>query len=344
MKHLKEVSTLPGKSAPSKESAKKKLKTLLKELSRLQHKMYAVSDTSLLIIMQWMDASGKDGAITKVFGAGVNPMWCSVKSFGVPTKEESSHDFLWRIHAQAPAKGQIKIFNRSHYEDLVMPLMSDTISKKDYEQRVQDVKAFEKLLVDNGTHIIKIYFHISPEAQKQRLEERLVDKEKHRKHKDGDRDKAAKFDQYLDVFSKVLEDTNFSFAKWNVLPADENWYKVLQVAQMTVDEIHDMRLKWPELQTEMHLITPHLEEGDKKKAKKKDGKKDEKKSQKEQKADTKDVKAAPSSPAKKSAPAKKAVSVKKSDSLPRNADGSIKGSVKIKKVAEEGKKVWDLKK
>lgn len=219
----------------------------------LQHKLYADGRFSYLIILQWLDASGKDGLITKVLGA-INPMGCSVKSFGVPTKEELAHDFLWRIHKETPAKGTIKVFNRSHYEDLVMPQINGTMTKKEYQRRLEAIKNFEQLLVDNGTIIIKCFLHVSAEKQREKLEERMIDPKKHRKHKDDDFRKASEYDKYIDIYSDVLTDTSWDHAPWHIIGTDENFSKEYEFATILLASLKKLPLKWPKLETSMHVL------------------------------------------------------------------------------------------
>jgi PPK2 family polyphosphate:nucleotide phosphotransferase len=215
--------------------------------------LYADGRFSYLIILQGLDASGKDGLITNVLGA-INPMGCSVKSFGVPTKEEAAHDFLWRIHKETPAKGIIKVFNRSHYEDLVMPQIHGTITKKEYQKRVEAIKNFEQLLVDNGTIIIKCFLHVSAERQKEKLEERMVNPKKHRKHKDDDFRKAAEYDKYIDIYSDVLSDTSWDHAPWHIIGSDKNFSKEYEFATILYESLKKLPLKWPPLETSMHVL------------------------------------------------------------------------------------------
>jgi len=162
----------------------------------------------------------------------------------------------------------MKVFNRSHYEDLVMPLMNGSLSKKDYEKRVEAVKNFEKLLTDNGTHIIKVYFHVGAEKQKEKLEERLTNKEKHWKHKDADWDKAAKYEDYLKVYSDVISDTSFDFAEWTVIWSDKNYSKEYEFAELVLNCFKKMKLSWPALETDMHIIKAAKEKKSEKKNKK----------------------------------------------------------------------------
>lgn len=272
-KDLKKISTKPTEKV---DEMKKKTKKMLKKISELQHKMFAEWEKSFLIVLQWLDASGKDGVIKKVFSK-MNPMWCQVKGFGVPTKEELAHDFLWRIHKEVPSKWMIKIFNRSHYEDLIMPVMWEYIDDKWYKDRVEQIKDFEKLLHKNWTEIIKIYLHVSPEEQKSRLEERLIDETKYRKHKDGDRTKASNYKKYMEVYSKVVNDTDFDFAPRHVLPCDDNQYKVYKIASIMLEKLENLKMKWPKLETDMAIIRDISEKGGKEKKDKKSKKNNKKK-------------------------------------------------------------------
>ena len=246
---LKDLPTLPGKDI-KEDDIKDKIKDLHEEMIELQRIMYAQGKYSMLIVLQGMDASGKDGTINKIF-SGVNPLGCDVVAFKMPTPEEQDHDFLWRVHKHAPAKGMIQIFNRSHYEDVLVPKVEGYISKDELEQRYEDIKNFETLLTNNNTVILKFYLNISREVQKERLEERLNNPQKYWKHKDSDRESRKKWDDYMDAYEDVFKYTNTRNAPWHIVAADENWYKVYQIISTIVETMKDkMKLRWPGLETE----------------------------------------------------------------------------------------------
>ncbi len=230
-----------------KEGKKKALKKTLKQIGELQYQMYAQKEKSLLIVFQGTDASGKDGLVRKLFKYG-NPISISVKSFKKPTPEEYSHDFLWRVHKNAPSKGWVQIFIRSHYEDILVPTVGGFYSKEIIEERYQLINQFEQLLQHNGTTILKFYLHVSPEEQEKRLRERLVNNEKYWKHNDGDWATREKFNQYMKVYENILNRCNS--VPWHIIPADKNLQKLSMVSSIVLDAMIEMKIEWPDLQTE----------------------------------------------------------------------------------------------
>lgn len=166
-------------------------------------------------------------------------------SFRVPTAEEKAHDFLWRVHKQCPAKGMVQIFNRSHYEDIIVPTVMNSIDKDIIKERYEQINDFEKMLKKNNTVVLKFYLHVSPEAQKERLEERIIHPQKHRKHKIADWDTREHFNEYLHAYSKVFEECNKP--ERHIIPADSNRYKINQIAKAILKAFEEMNLKWPEL-------------------------------------------------------------------------------------------------
>ena len=247
MIRLKDLSTRsPEKD--EKSATKEKTRKLLEELDELQNVLYAQSKYSVLVILQGMDASGKDGAIKNVFGS-LNPQGVAVKSFKVPTEEELRHDFLWRIHRHAPEKGQIQIFNRSHYEDVLVTRVHKWCDDETAHQRFSAINAFENMLVQhNNTQIFKFYLHISPEEQKERLEERLKDKRKQWKYNAKDHAEAARWDDYEKMYEDVFEHCNEQ--PWIIVPADQNWYKEYLIASTLVEAMRGLEMKYPQLDKE----------------------------------------------------------------------------------------------
>lgn len=229
----------------SKEKYQKKNQELVKELAELQNIMFAECKWSLLIVMQGMDASGKDGAVKKVF-SGVNPAGVSVKTFRAPSKDELSHDFLWRVHPWAPAKGMISLFNRSHYEDLVTTKVLGIIDEKKAKKRVEIINDFEKMLEYNKTRVLKFFFHISKEAQQERFEERRTDPKKHWKYNSADLGTTEKWDDYMKTWSEAFESCGPDIP-WTIVPSDKNWYKEYVFAHKIVETLKDMDLKYPGL-------------------------------------------------------------------------------------------------
>lgn len=245
---LSKTATVAPKSF-DKELTKTKTKELILEITELQDVLIASKKRSLLVILQGMDASGKDGAVKKVFG-GLNPLGLSVQTFKKPTEEEFAHDFLWRIHKVVPQKGEITIFNRSHYEDVLIQRVHNWIDEKTVKNRFEAINNFEKLLEQNGTKIIKCYMHISQDAQLERLEERKTNPAKMWKHNDNDWKERELWKQYMTAYEDVF--TNCSKAvKWNIVAVDQNWYKEYQIAKLVRDELKAMKLEYPKLITEV---------------------------------------------------------------------------------------------
>ncbi len=226
-----------------KEDTKIKTNKLIDQIGDYQRVMYAQGQSSLLIILQGLDASGKDGTISTIC-RGVNPLGCTVKAFKKPTEEEMAHDFLWRIHQHAPARGMIQIFNRSHYEDVIVPVINGQLTESALELRYQVINTFEQLLCHHDTHILKFYLHISPEVQKERLYERLTNPTKFWKHNDADWETVQKWQQYQQVYEDIFENCGKA-AAWHIVPADQNWYKEYVVAKKIADTMATMDIHYP---------------------------------------------------------------------------------------------------
>jgi PPK2 family polyphosphate:nucleotide phosphotransferase len=235
----------------NKKEEKKALKNTLKRIGELQYQMFAEEKHSLLLVLQGTDASGKDGLIRKLFKY-CNPVAINVKSYKKPTPEEYAHDFLWRIHKYAPKKGWVQVFIRSHYEDILVPTVEGFLPKELIEERYELINEFEQLLGHNGTRIIKCYLHVSKEEQEERLKERLTDREKYWKHNDGDWETRKKFDAYMKVYESILNRCNM--IPWHIIPADSNSQKLSIVAHAVLRELEDMKLTWPDLQTDFEDI------------------------------------------------------------------------------------------
>ncbi|HMZ56102.1 MAG TPA: polyphosphate kinase 2 family protein, partial [Nitrospira sp.] len=198
----------------------------------------------LLIILQGMDTSGKDGTIKHVM-SGVNPQGCRVASFKAPSEKELEQDFLWRIHQEVPPKGYIGIFNRSQYEDVLITRVHGLVSKKVVTQRFNQINEFEELLVENGTAIIKLFLHISKDEQKERLTERIRDPEKRWKFSEGDVEERKMWDDYMTAFEDVMAATSTERAPWYIVPANRKWYRNLVVAELVVHALTAMKLTTP---------------------------------------------------------------------------------------------------
>lgn len=243
MSTLSTISTKAPKEF-DKKATKDLTLALLEELNELQNLLYAENKHSVLVVLQGMDASGKDGVIRKVFGQ-LNPQGVKVQSFKVPTEEELAHDFLWRIHQHTPARGMIQIFNRSHYEDVLVTRVHGWCNDATAEQRFDAINDFEELLTLNNTHILKFYLHISPEEQKERLQERLENPTKAWKYNPNDFEEAKLWDKYMEMYEDVF--VNCSIVPWTVVPADQNWYKEYLITKAMVDTLKGLDMKYPGL-------------------------------------------------------------------------------------------------
>ena len=239
---LKEIDTRAPESWDKKET-KEKLETVLQELDELQNLLYAESKHSLLVVIQGMDASGKDGTVRNVFGK-LNPQGVLVRSFKVPTAEELAHDFLWRIHAHAPAKGVIQLFNRSHYEDILVTRVHKWIDDKTAHRRMEAINDFEKLLTGhNDTQILKFYLHISQKEQKIRLEERIHNPAKQWKYNEDDLKEAKFWDDYMEMYEDCFE--RCDKVPRTIVPADQNWYKEYVIATAVRDVLKGLKMQYP---------------------------------------------------------------------------------------------------
>jgi PPK2 family polyphosphate:nucleotide phosphotransferase len=227
----------------NKEEIKATTQELLKELDELQNLLYAEHKWSVLIIIQGMDASGKDGVTRHVF-TSMNPQGVNVHSFKAPEPHQLDHDFLWRVHQQAPAKGMIQVFNRSHYEDVLIQRVHKWIDEKTTRQRMHAINDFERLLSEhNNTKILKFYLHISPEEQRERLDERMKKREKMWKYNEDDFKEAKLWKEYMHAYEDVFAHCNE--IPWTIVPADQNWYKEYVVAQTLRDTLRSLKMRYP---------------------------------------------------------------------------------------------------
>ena len=232
------------KTAQGRDKAKAITAELTGRLAELQERLYANGERSVLVVLQGMDTSGKDGTIKSVM-SGVNPQGCKVASFKTPSNSERAHDFLWRVHYETPPKGYIGIFNRSHYEDVLITRVHGWVSEKVAKQRLNQIKAFEELLYENGTTILKFFLYISKEEQKERLEERIRDPEKRWKFNEGDLEERKLWKDYMRAFEDVLRATSTDHAPWYIVPANRKWYRNLVVAATIVEAMNELKLKRP---------------------------------------------------------------------------------------------------
>jgi PPK2 family polyphosphate:nucleotide phosphotransferase len=215
-----------------------------KRIRKLQQKLYADGSFALLVVLQGRDASGKDGTIKNVFRQ-VNPQGCFVSSFKVPTEEEQEHDFLWRVHQRVPPRRMIGIFNRSHYEDVLVPRVHKLVSKKALSERYGQINAFERMLTQNSVVILKFFLHVSRDEQKKRLIERLEDRKKNWKFRAGDLDDRALWDEYTKAYRDALAKCSTSWARWHIVPADDEHARNLLVARKIADTLDDLDLQYP---------------------------------------------------------------------------------------------------
>ena len=229
----------------SKKDARKALKGVTRRLTELQYLLYAENKRGLLIVLQGMDASGKDGTIRHVM-RGVNPQGTRVTSFKKPSVEELDHDFLWRIHRAMPRRGDIGIFNRSHYEDVLVVRVHDLVPKHVWSQRYDQINAFEKNLAENGIVILKFFLHISKEEQKKRFEDRLANPTRHWKISPADFEERQFWDQYTEAFEEVLTRCSTECAPWYVIPANRKWFRNLAVASIIVERLESLDMRFPE--------------------------------------------------------------------------------------------------
>lgn len=227
-----------------KKEGKKQLAQLHEELNELQQVLYAESKRSLLVVLQAMDTGGKDGTIRHVFGP-MNPQGVRVTNFKVPTDEELAHDYLWRIHRAVPQKGMIGIFNRSHYEDVLVTRVHKLVPSKTIEQRYKQINAFEKHLAQNDVTVLKFFLHISKEEQKERLQSRLNRPDKHWKFSSADIRERAIWDDYVAAYEKMLSKCSTSWAPWYIVPANHKWVRNVIVAEIVRDTLKSLKLEYP---------------------------------------------------------------------------------------------------
>lgn len=247
MTQLADISTKAPKDLEKKATKEETVK-LLEEFDALQYLLYAEHKHSVLVILQGMDASGKDGAIKNVFGT-LNPQGVRVHSFKAPTERELSQDFLWRIHHHTPPKGMIQIFNRSHYEDVLVPRVKGWCDEPTALQRFEAINDFEKLLQrHNATSIFKFYLHISYEEQHERLQERLENPTKHWKYNQKDFEERELWDQYMLLYEDIFQHCNA--VPWTIVPADQNWVKEYTIAKALVEHLRGLDMKFPQLPEE----------------------------------------------------------------------------------------------
>ena len=228
----------------SKKEGRKQLKDYRKALMDLQELLYAENKRQVLIVLQGIDTSGKDGTIRNVFG-DVNPQGTHVISFKVPTRHELARDYLWRVHQHTPAQGDIVIFNRSHYEDVLAVRVHNLMPESVWQKRYHHINEFERLLVDEGATILKFFLHISKQRQAERFLARLDRPHKRWKFNPGDLDERKLWDDYKAAFEAVLSKTSTPWAPWYVIPSDRKWYRNMAVASVIVDKLNSLGMAFP---------------------------------------------------------------------------------------------------
>jgi PPK2 family polyphosphate:nucleotide phosphotransferase len=228
-----------------KKDGEKRLAHLVELIDALQYRLYAENRHSVLLVLQGLDASGKDGVVRRVF-EGVNPTGVSVTSFKAPVGAELEHDYLWRVHAALPRRGMIGVFNRSHYEDVVAVRMYEIAPPAVWRPRYEHIRGFERMLVDEGTTVLKVFLNVSREEQRARFQERLDDATKRWKFRRDDLKVRERFDDWVAAWDDALTETSTDGAPWYVVPADRNWLKALAVAELVVDALERLDPTFPE--------------------------------------------------------------------------------------------------
>jgi PPK2 family polyphosphate:nucleotide phosphotransferase len=243
--HLSDIDPDDVRLAPDKEKAKEKSAAMQEQLSELQELVFAGREHKVLVLLQGMDASGKDGTIRHVMG-GFNPQGVRVVSFRKPEKQELDHDYLWRVHAQMPGKGEITVFNRSHYEDVLIVRVRNLVPKSDWKKRYAQINDFERMLSENGTLILKLFMHISVEEQAKRLQERVDDPTKRWKFEHGDLEERKLWTDYQAAYEEALSRCSTKWAPWYVVPANRKWYRNYVVGTVLIDALKRLKMKYPQ--------------------------------------------------------------------------------------------------
>ncbi|MFC0136023.1 polyphosphate kinase [Massilia eurypsychrophila] len=223
---------------------------LTSQIARLQEMLYAQRTHKLLLVLQGMDTSGKDGTITSLFH-GINPMGLRAVGFKAPTSTELAHDFLWRIHSHVPVAGEIVIFNRSHYEDVLITVVQGMIDEKECKRRYAQILDFERMLAESGTIIVKVFLHISNDEQRQRLQERLIDPDKQWKFDQNDVVQRKKWDEYQQAYQRAIVATDTDHAPWYVIPANSKTHRNLLISTLLLEILEDLKLSFPKFDPEL---------------------------------------------------------------------------------------------
>ena len=238
---------------PDRQSVETKTQKNLKRLSELEYLLYAENKRSILIVLQAMDAGGKDGAIRHITSS-LNPQSCKVIPFKTPCEHELAHDFLWRIHQEAPRKGEIRIFNRSQYEDVLIVRVHNLVPKSVWSERYDQINVFEEILAHNDTHILKFYLHISQEEQLERFRARLKDPTRHWKVDPADFEERKHWDDYMRAYEAVLSRCSTPHAPWFIIPANKKWFRNVALSEILVEHLSSLPMHFPEPATDLSKI------------------------------------------------------------------------------------------
>ena len=236
-----------------KDDGRRELTQLTVRLEKLQELLYAEHKHSVLVVLQGMDSAGKDGAIRRVF-SGVNPQGVRVESFKIPSVRELSHDFLWRVHERVPGMGEMVLFNRSHYEDVLITRVHGLIPRAVWERRYGEINEFERMLTEEGTTILKFFLHISRGEQKRRLTERLDDPTKHWKFAESDLQERELWTAYMRAYEEALGTTSTTWAPWYVVPSNRKWFRDLFVSKQIVTTLQGFRMRYPALLPQLRAV------------------------------------------------------------------------------------------
>lgn len=240
----------PFWDSDDKEGGRARLLELNERLEALQELLWAQGSERILVVIQAMDAGGKDGTVRHVFD-GVNPTGVKVAAFKRPTDEELAHDYLWRVHPHVPGDGELVIFNRSHYEDVLVVRVMDLVPKKRWEKRYEHIAAFEQMLADEGTTIVKLFLHISKEEQRERLQARLDEPEKNWKFEKGDLVPRARWAEYEKAFEEAMARTSTDDAPWYIIPADRKWYRNIAISEILIQTLEGLDMTYPEAEDDI---------------------------------------------------------------------------------------------
>jgi PPK2 family polyphosphate:nucleotide phosphotransferase len=251
----RDPSSTPG--ARDKRAGLARIEKNLARIDDLQYRLHAEGRQSMLIVLQGMDAAGKDGVVRKVMSA-FNPQGCRVSSFKAPTPEELGHDFLWRIHRVAPARGEIVIFNRSHYEDVLVVRVHALVPKSEWQSRYELINRFEQSLADHGTRVLKFFLHIDRDEQRDRMLDRLEHPEKHWKFNAGDLDERDRWDDYQAAYQDALGRCSTKHAPWFVIPANRKWYRDLAISEIVANSLEDMKPAPPDATLDVNVLEARL--------------------------------------------------------------------------------------